>query len=68
MTRRAVTRKENTKIKNVGQLIDYLNKLPKDAMIQKLSTNSDLLPLDGGIEVGEGLSFDESQNILTICL
>ncbi|RNE29992.1 hypothetical protein [Lacticaseibacillus paracasei] len=59
---------ENTKIKNVGQLIDYLNKLPKDAMIQKLSTKSDLLPLDGGIEVGEELSFDESQNILTICL
>lgn len=59
---------ENTKIKNVGQLIHYLNKLPKDAMIQKLSTHSDLLPLDGGIEVGEELSFDESQNILTICL
>lgn len=51
---------ENTKIKSVGQLIHFLNKLPKDAMIQKLSTNSDLLPLDGGIEVGEELSFDYS--------
>ncbi|WP_262316448.1 hypothetical protein [Lacticaseibacillus parakribbianus] len=58
----------NEKIRNVGQLLDYLSKLPREALIETISTGSDLLPLDGGLEVGEEISFDELERVLSICL
>lgn len=56
------------KIRTVGQLLDYLNNLPSDASIEIISTGSDLLPLDGGLDVGDEISFDGLEGVLTLCL
>ena len=56
------------KICNVGQLLDYLLSLPRDASIETISTGSDLLPLNGGLEIGEEISFDEFEKVLSLCL
>lgn len=55
-------------IHNVGQLLDYLSILPREATIEKISTDSNLLQVDGGLEVGEEISFDEIEKVLSLCL
>lgn len=56
------------KICTVGQLLDYLSNLPREAPIETISTASNLLQLDGGLEIGQEISFDKLEQVLSLCL